>query len=117
MAILQGRAVMQAYIIYIYELILDIINKMKSTAIVLPPSVCLSNECVQHISPDCVLLFRVVRAMEIEHRVAKWTFKIRHRNDPTKDHYFSCNSENEMKVAKCQLYVGLVVFIVKSRRP
>ena len=60
---------------------------------------------------DCVLLFRVVRAMEIERRVAKWTFKIRHRNDPTKDHYFSCNSENEMKVAKISLLcVGLVVY-------
>ena len=41
--------------------------------------------------------------MEIERRVAKWPFKILHRDDPKKDHYFSCNSESEMKVAKLSI--------------
>ena len=48
----------------------------------------------------CVFSFSVVQATEIGWKVAKWPFKVLHRTEPDKDHYFSCPAESEMKVGR-----------------
>ncbi|KAI0243207.1 hypothetical protein LSAT2_024291 [Lamellibrachia satsuma] len=72
-----------------------------------PKYVCLSRGCVylfngeQSTAPcgafSLVNYTSVVRATEIGWKVAMWPFKVLHRTEPDKDHYFSCPAESEMK--------------------
>lgn len=62
----------------------------------------------------CVFCFSVLQATEIGWKVAKWPFKVLHRTEPDKDHYFSCPAESEMKVGRITVVSSSSTFEMRT---